>query len=80
MLPMLSWTPCGFTSISTINSFPMPNGMSWSMTVGGDTRFWVDKCSSDGSHETLCKVAMARSQMGSEKAPQVLGKRVPPNV
>jgi hypothetical protein len=38
-LMYMSWVPLGFTSMSTINSFPMPKGASWSIVLGGGLNF-----------------------------------------
>ncbi len=76
----MSWVPLRFTSISTIKSFPMLKGMSSSIILGSGTKFWVGKCRSVGSHELSCRMVVARSQMGSEKAPHMFGHGDPPNV
>ena len=76
----MSWVSLGFTSMSTINSFLMLKGMLSSMTVGGGTKFWVGECRLAGSHESSCKMAVARSQMGSENTPHLFGQGDPPNV
>jgi hypothetical protein len=69
----MSWVPLGFNLFSTINSFSMPKGTLLSIVLGGGTKFWVGKCRLVGSHESLCRMAAARSQMHSEKAPPYLG-------
>jgi hypothetical protein len=60
--------------MSTINSFPMPKGTSLSIIVGGGTKFWVGECRSVGSHESSCRMAVARLQMGSENTPHSFGQ------
>jgi hypothetical protein len=66
--------------MSTINSFLMPKGTLLSMTVGTGTKFWVSKCRLVGSHELLCRMAIARSQMGSKNTPPLFGQGDLPNV
>ncbi len=53
---------------------------SSSMTVGGSTKFWVGECRSVGSHELLCRMAVARLQMGSKNTPHSFGQGDLPNV
>jgi hypothetical protein len=76
----MSWVSLRFTLIFTINSFPMPKGTLSSNVLGGGTKFWVGECRLCGSHELSCRMAVARSQMGSEKVPHSFGHGDPPNV
>ncbi len=66
--------------MSTINSLPIPNGTLSSKNVGGGTRCWVGECSVDGTHVLSCRIAIARSHIGLEKASHALGHGVPPKV
>ena len=66
--------------MSTINSLPIPNGTLSSENFGGGIRCWVGECSVDGTHVSLCRIAVARSHIGSEKASHALGHGVPPKV
>ncbi len=58
----------------------MPKGTSSSIVLGGGPKFWVGECRLVGSHELSCRMVVARSQMGSEKAPHLFGHGDPPNV
>jgi hypothetical protein len=80
LLMYILWVPLGFTSMSTINSFPMPKGMMPSIVLGGRTKFWVGKCSLVGSHELSCRIAVAKSQIGLENTPHLFGQGDPWNV
>jgi hypothetical protein len=79
-LMCMLWVPLGFTLMSTINSFPMPKGTSLSIVLCGGTKVWVGEFSLVGSHESSCRIAIARSQIGSKKAPHLFEHGHPPNV
>ncbi len=66
--------------MSMINSLPIPNGTLLSKNFGGGTRGWVGECSVDGTHVSLCRIAVARSHIDLEKASHALGHGVPPKV
>jgi hypothetical protein len=80
LLMWMSWVPLGFILISTTNSFPMPKSALSSIVLGSGTKFWVGECRLVGFHEPLCRMVVARSQMGSEKAPHLFGHGDPPNL
>jgi hypothetical protein len=66
--------------MSTINSFPMLKGALSSIVLGGGTKNWVGECSLGGSHESLCWIAVAKLQIGSEKTPHLFRHGHPLNV
>jgi hypothetical protein len=76
----ISWVSLGFTLMSMINSFPMPTGMLPSIVLCGRTKFWVGEGSSVGSHESLCRIDVAKLQVGSENTSNSFGQENLPNV
>jgi hypothetical protein len=51
-----------------------------SIVLGGETKFWVGKCSSVVSHELLCRIAVAKLQIDLKNTPHLFGQGDPPNV